>query len=209
MIAHVVLAAGAGTRVGKPKALIDLRGRSILERILTAGRTAGVDHLVAVFGAKKDEIRAHALGASTEFVRGKSDTMLHLCDNDDWPTGQTSSLLVGLRAMPRTVEAFMIHPIDHCLVRDDHLVALMNAWKADPSPDRIFRPFHDGEWGHPVLFAARYLKDFLSLDANTPAYRVYRANLPHVRPVEMPDDDCSFDLDTPDDLIAARARARP
>ena len=47
MIAHVVLAAGAGTRVGKPKALIDLRGRSILERILTAGRSAGVDHLVA------------------------------------------------------------------------------------------------------------------------------------------------------------------
>ena len=209
MIAHIVLAAGAGTRVGKPKALIDLGGRSIFERMLAAATSAGVHHLIAVFGAKKDEIRAHALGASTEFLSEKSGTMLHLCDNDDWPSGQTSSLLVGLRAMPKNIHAFMIHPIDHCLVRDDHLVALMNAWNADPSPDRIFRPCHEDEWGHPVLFAARYLKDFLSLDANTPAHRVYRANLPHVRPVEMPDDDCSFDLDTPDDLIAARARARP
>ena len=86
-VAGVLLAAGAGTRYGGPKALARLGDRLLVERgveLLTAGGCAPV---VVVLGAAAAEVVAAAdLGAARAVV------------NPDWASGLASSLAAGLAA---------------------------------------------------------------------------------------------------------------
>lgn len=87
-VAGLVLAAGGGSRYGRPKALVDLGGRLLVERAADTLRAAGVPEIVVVLGAAAAEIRASA------DLRGA-----RLVDNPDWPTGLASSLRAGLGAL--------------------------------------------------------------------------------------------------------------
>ena len=51
MIAAVVLAAGASTRLGEPKQLIEIGGETLLERAIRVAREAGCTPIVVVLGA--------------------------------------------------------------------------------------------------------------------------------------------------------------
>ncbi|HET9458329.1 MAG TPA: XdhC family protein [Candidatus Limnocylindrales bacterium] len=54
--AAIVLAAGAASRFGSPKALARLDGRPILEHVLDAVRSAGIEDIVVVLGHAAQEI---------------------------------------------------------------------------------------------------------------------------------------------------------
>ena len=65
-VAAVIVAAGSGTRLGanKPKALVELGGRSLLDRALAGVRAAGVDHVVVTVSADmRDDAAVVALGS--------------------------------------------------------------------------------------------------------------------------------------------------
>ena len=52
----LLLAAGAGTRMGRPKALVlDDEGRPWLHRAIDALRDGGCDHVIVVLGARAEE----------------------------------------------------------------------------------------------------------------------------------------------------------
>ena len=57
-VAALVLAAGASSRFGSPKALAQFEGRPLLEHVLDAVREAGIDEIVVVLGHAADEIEA-------------------------------------------------------------------------------------------------------------------------------------------------------
>ena len=59
-VAGVVLAAGAGTRLGQPKALVRVRGELLLDRAVQTLRAAGCDPVVVVLGAGAPEALASA-----------------------------------------------------------------------------------------------------------------------------------------------------
>jgi choline kinase len=68
----IILAAGVGSRLrpltdDRPKCLLDVGGRTILDHQLTSLRRWGVDDIVMVLGYRGDHIRTH-LGAAARYV---------------------------------------------------------------------------------------------------------------------------------------------
>src|SRR3954467_8015066 len=83
--AGLLLAAGAGSRMGGPKALVELGGRLLVERGTDVLRQAGCDPVVVVLGAAADEGRHRAELSDARIV-----------DNPNWAEGQAGSLRIGL-----------------------------------------------------------------------------------------------------------------
>jgi molybdenum cofactor cytidylyltransferase len=196
LIVDVILAAGRGTRVGSTKSLLDLGGQTLLTRVLDEVLASTLSGAIVVLGSQANEVMP--------LTRRERVTAVV---NEGFDAGQLSSLQAGLRALPVTARAFLIHPVDHCLVNRRHVDALAGAWEqsADPST-AITRPVFGGEWGHPVLYAAGYASEFLALATGESGRVVYRRHLARVIPVLTADPDCLFDLDTPADLAEARRR---
>jgi molybdenum cofactor cytidylyltransferase len=195
MIVDLILAAGRGTRVGGTKGLLDLGGTPLLTRVLDEVAASAVARAIVVLGAEAERVLP---------LTRRPD--VHALYNPDFRSEQLLSLRVALKALPAAARAFLIHPVDHCLVRREHLDALVAAFGAADPATAIVRPRHGGQWGHPVLYAAPYAAEILALGPTESARTVYRAHLDRVIGVDVPDDGCLFDLDTPEDLAEARRR---
>ncbi|MFW6057757.1 MAG: nucleotidyltransferase family protein, partial [Persicimonas sp.] len=62
----IILAAGESSRMGRPKALLEWRGQTLLARLLDITRQAGLAPLV-VLGAHAERLRAHVGDAEVVF----------------------------------------------------------------------------------------------------------------------------------------------
>jgi CTP:molybdopterin cytidylyltransferase MocA len=144
-IAAVVLAAGAGSRLGGvAKALLGGE-RSFLARVVAAARAAGTEDVVVVVGAPFGDAvagEAHRLGARVAW-------------NPAPARGMASSIAVGFGALglgaAAVGDAAWLWPVDHPHVRAATLHALVDALAAH----ELARPVHDGRRGHPPLVARR------------------------------------------------------
>ncbi|MGI0149194.1 MAG: nucleotidyltransferase family protein, partial [Thermoplasmata archaeon] len=57
MISAIVLAAGTSSRMGEPKPLLPVAGRSLLEHVLSTVRGSQVEDIVVVLGHAADRVR--------------------------------------------------------------------------------------------------------------------------------------------------------
>lgn len=95
--AGVVLAAGASTRMGSPKQLLDVDGRPLLERIVAAASASRLDEIVVVLGAEAERIReAVELGRARVIV------------NESYADGMSTSLRTGFGALGDDVDRAVV-----------------------------------------------------------------------------------------------------
>jgi CTP:molybdopterin cytidylyltransferase MocA len=143
--------------MGRPKALLELGGRSWADLALTSLAVGGCDAVLLVIGAHAAEIRA-AIGISLDD---------HAVPNPDWAAGRTGSVQAGIRAAPGA-DAYVVLPVDHPLVVPEDVAAVVDAWReADPRPS-VVRIEHGGRGGHPVLFDAAVAAEVLALEPDAP-----------------------------------------
>ncbi|MGH3466558.1 MAG: nucleotidyltransferase family protein, partial [Thermocrispum sp.] len=95
--AGLLLAAGAGSRFGRPKALVPFAGVPLAQRGAGMLAAAGCDPVLVVLGAAAEEVRAAAVLSPARVVR-----------NPDWASGLASSLRAGLAALPPGVAAVVV-----------------------------------------------------------------------------------------------------
>jgi molybdenum cofactor cytidylyltransferase len=196
----IILAAGASTRMGRPKALLDFDGKTALELALDA--VAGVGRPVVVLGPNHEEIEA-AVDLRGRSVRGAL--------NLDVPSGQTASLLRGLSVLPANAEAFLFMPVDFPLVSAADVERLVEAYRADrDARAAIFIPSHGMKRGHPVLCRRELAAELQALPAGAPAREVIHRDPGRIAYVEYPEAYVLMDMDTPEDYVrclgAYRAR---
>jgi molybdenum cofactor cytidylyltransferase len=183
MTPAIVLAAGASTRMGRPKALLDAGNRTFIRRILDTLREAGLPEAVVVVRAGQDEIDA-AVEAS-----GFGRTVL----NPRAEEGQLSSLIAGLDAIDRPgVEAALVTLVDVPLIGPDAVRLLLARAAVSAAP--VIRAVHQGRHGHPVIFTRSL---FEALRRADPAIAVVRAVA--IEDVETGDPGVVEDVDTPEE----------
>lgn len=185
-VAAVVLAAGASSRMGRPKPLLPIEGTSYLEHVLAKIRGAGSDPVVVVLGCKADKVRAR-----TEF----NDALV--VENDLWRQGMLSSIqaaVLMLRQRPR-VEAMMILPVDQPRVSMSTMRKVVQAWAATRAPVTV--PTYQGHRGHPVVFDRSTWRDLLAAPADEGARSVVRQCGEAVDRVAVDDPWILTDADTP------------
>lgn len=136
-VAGIVLAAGAGTRAGGPKALrLDAERMPWLYRAVVALREGGCDSVLVVLGA--EAARAAALvpaGASVVVA-------------EDWADGLSASLRAGLAAAPAEATVAVVTLVD--LPRLP-AAAVERLLAAPLEPATLRRATYDGRPGHPVV----------------------------------------------------------
>lgn len=140
----VLLAAGASTRMGTPKAMVKWKGKSFLANG-TLALWAACDTVVVVLGAKAREVRAAAeeefgalvtsgaLSHAVHAARGKGARGLeaHFAVNAGWKRGMFSSAQAGLaEALRMRPSMVLVLPVDHPEVRPE-TVARLGAMMAE------------------------------------------------------------------------------
>lgn len=133
----VVLSAGRSERMGEPKALLDLDGRTFLEAAVSALLGGGCETVVVVAG-----------GAAVAEAAGRLPVVVVRAGSPG--AEQVDSLRAGLAALPADTRAAVVLPVDHPLVRPDTVRRLIEAGR--DHPDAVIRPTLDQRPGHPTLF---------------------------------------------------------
>lgn len=184
-VAGVLLAAGGGTRLGGPKALVRLGGRTLAERGAAMLRDGGADPVVVVTGAVP-----------------VAD--LATVDNPDWESGMGSSLAAGLQALG-TRTAAVIALADQPFVGAEAVRRLIAAHRAGAA---VAVAAYNGKPRNPVLIAREHWPAVIeAARGDTGARAFLRANPGLVTLVECGDTGSPDDIDTPEDLARALTRA--
>jgi molybdenum cofactor cytidylyltransferase len=187
-LAAVILAAGASTRLGQPKALLNFRGQTLLLRTLRLAQVVASE-LVVVVGAEAGSI-ASAIG----------DEPCRVVCNHDWESGMASSLRVGLAALANPA-GVLVMLIDQPLIEPGHLQQLQAVWTTCPEL-MVATGYTDGV-GVPAIFPRSRLEALARGAGDSGARAMLRREASAVRQVECPE--AALDIDTPADLERLRS----
>ncbi|CAM5238948.1 Nicotine blue oxidoreductase OS=Streptomyces griseomycini OX=66895 GN=FHS37_002921 PE=4 SV=1 [Streptomyces griseomycini] len=185
----MLLAAGGGRRLGgRPKALLEHRGRPLVKHALRALRNGGCGPLHVVLGAAADEVRARA------DLTGSVVTV-----NPGWEEGMGSSLRLGLAALAGTgADAALVLLVDQPGIGAEAVARVRLAYRSRTS---LVAASYDGERGHPVLFGADRWADIAAGAVGDQGARAYlREHRDAITLVECSDVAQAYDIDTAQDL---------
>lgn len=184
--ACIVLAAGAGTRFGEPKAGAELRpGVRFLDAAVRTAARAGADPIVAVV----------PVGMS---VPAPAKAVV----NPNPRSEQIGSLRLGLARLANApVAGTIVWPVDHPFVEMETVVALVDAFGRTGAP--VVVPLHEGRRGHPVFFARDTWLELMTVPSGG-ARAVVHARGPAVHDVDVPDRGILRNIDTRADLRAGQ-----
>ncbi|MGY2900828.1 CTP:molybdopterin cytidylyltransferase MocA [Curtobacterium sp. PvP017] len=156
-VVGVLLAAGAGTRMGRPKALVaEPDGTPWLHLGVDALLLGGCDRVVVVLGAAAD--RARALVPAVDGVT--------VVVADDWAAGPGASLAVGLAAVTG--------PATACVSLVDlpglPATAVRRVIGDGDHPTALRRAVHRGVPGHPVVVGSEHRAALVAALSRDPAH---------------------------------------
>ena len=180
-VAGLILAAGESKRMGSPKALLELRGETFLDRLidLFAEFCAPV---VVVLGCESERIRSGV----------KRPERVVFAENGDYRLGQLSSMQCGLRTIPATAEGVLFTLVDHPNVQPSTIGALI-----EPPLAPLAIPRFQGRRGHPIFFSKGLIAEFLALPADSQAKSVVNRHAGRARFVDVDDAGILDDVDDP------------
>lgn len=158
-VAGVILAAGASTRMGRPKQLLPYLGRPLLEHALDAARGSALSPVILV------------LGANIEAIREAIDsTGVEIAVNDDYRRGQSTSVVAGVAALPEIVDGVLLLLGDQPGVTGSDIDSVLAAFDGDPRS--IVMPSWQGTPANPVLFGRAYFADLQALSGDEGARQI-------------------------------------
>jgi molybdenum cofactor cytidylyltransferase len=186
VIPAIVLAAGASSRMGRPKAMLDSGGRTFVRRVLDTLREAGLTDVAVVIRPEADDVAREIAAAGF----GRAIT------NTDPTRGQLSSLVAGLDAVdePRVIAA-LVTLVDVPLVSVSTVSALLARVPRSAAP--IVRATCGNRHGHPVVFKRELFDPLRRADPAAGAKAVLRAHA--IEDVDTGDPGVVEDVDTPED----------
>jgi CTP:molybdopterin cytidylyltransferase MocA len=180
-IAGVLLAAGDGSRLGQPKALVELGGQTLASRGVALLRAGGADPVIVVAGAAPVELPG---------VRS--------VQNPRWPEGMGSSFAAGLAALPAHCDAAVVALADQPLVGPESVRRLIGALLSGAT---VAVAAYSGQPRNPVLLAREHWPQAIALAAGDVGARPFlRAHPELVTLVECGDTGRPDDIDTQADL---------
>lgn len=195
LLTPLILAAGASSRMGRPKALLDIGGRAALDCVLDTAAAAGLGKAVVVLGSDAEAV-----------ARGMDAGRATVVRNEDWAKGMTSSVQAALRVLPPEAEGFLVWPVDLPFVRVETVAELgMRFWILRQNRRQPIVLPKAGRRGHPVLFDRAYAKELLGLKFEEAPRAVVERHAEQVEEIPAGEETVR-DLDTPEDYARATGR---
>ena len=191
--AALVLAAGASSRLGRPKQLVEWGGRPLLERVVAATLAWPVTRVVVVLGSDAEDVLERVdLGGADAAI------------NEGWEEGIASSLRVGLDVLSReaSVDWAFVALGDQPRIPVDVPGGLLDAAEYCGYPAVV--PHYRYQRGNPVLVNRSLWQRMMALSGDIGAAPMLTAHPDLVEEVHF-DHVPPRDVDTAADLADLRA----
>jgi CTP:molybdopterin cytidylyltransferase MocA len=214
-VAGILLAAGDGSRIGRPKALVVIGGQSLARRGIGLLQAGGARPVIVVSGAASldAELRELAWAADGTDAGTETGTETGVSDrerpavisvhNPRWQAGMGSSLVAGLAAVPDECTAAVLALADQPLVGPAAVRRLIAAYEAGAS---VAVACYDGRPRNPVLIGREHWAQVAALaEGDVGARPFLRARPELVTQIECADTGRPDDIDTVEDLARVAA----
>lgn len=188
--AAIILAAGASTRMGQSKQMLNVKGEKLLIRTIQTVLQSGIHSLTVVLGAGQNAHRKIIEGLPVDIV----------C-NENWERGMGSSLKAGLsRVLEKnpSLEVVVVAVCDQPLLKPENIDVLLSKYKETRKP--IIASMYSQMPGVPALFDKSYFEKLATLPDDQGAKRIILQNRGDATDVDFPGGD--VDLDTMEDYDA-------
>ena len=186
-IAIIILAAGASTRMGKPKQLLPYQGCSLLRHTIETAMASVCKPVVVVLGANAQQIYSEVKQPSVTVV-----------ENPDWNLGMGSSIRRGILSLGtcyETIDAAVITVCDQPFISTEVINHIVAAYHATGKP--IVACKYADTLGVPVLFKHRFFSELATLDETVGAKKLINKYYNEVCSIPFPLG--VIDIDTPRD----------
>ena len=183
-VAAVVLAAGAASRMGSNKLLLDLGGEPLVVHVVRAALEGGCFHALLVYSDPE----------VARVVAGRAEAVL----NPEAESGQASSLRVGLNHLPPRSSGALLMLGDQPLVGARSVALLLDAWRREGSPPAVAATYGERDrWLPPVVVSSELFGDLVGLQGDAGARQLFAEQPTLLGTITVggrPDD-----VDTPED----------
>lgn len=194
--AAILLAAGGSTRLGRPKQMVQIGGKSLLRRAAESALDSGVSPVIVVLGNDAEKLISELGGLSVRAVV-----------NPAWRQGMGGSLCCGVETLQQEAPlaaAVLLMVCDQPFITAAHLQGL---WARHAASGKVIAVSHDGHPGVPAIFPSKYLPRLIQITGDQGARSLLRGlSTSEMELVEMPE--AAFDLDTPENLAQFTQKAQ-
>lgn len=187
-MAGIVLAAGASTRLGRPKQLLDLGGKPVIAHVVERALAAGLCPVMVVTGGAAEAV-ANVLAAYP----------VQVVPNPHYRDGQSTSLIAGLHALPdeQEIDGVVVLLGDQPGVDPADIAALVTRRRVPSGPiPPIVMTSYGGTRSHPVLFGQEVFHELAEITGDQGGREVIRAHAADVALVVSTQEEPPLDLDT-------------
>jgi molybdenum cofactor cytidylyltransferase len=186
VLAAVILAAGASSRMGQPKQLLRFRGTTLLRRAIDTALAVPADQVIVVLGHAADQLLPEVRAAGATVVL-----------NDQWMDGVSTSLRGGLSAVSSEARGVFIYPADMPLVTPEALRELARRQQVSGRPAAMTEA--GGVRGVPVFITRSLCPALMIQEGDIGGAQYLRAHPESVEAVRFDDADLMRDVDRPED----------
>lgn len=187
-ISAVILAAGASSRMGKPKLELEIDGINLVERVIKNAAASVVDEIILV-------TKPEYLPFDISKYSG-----VKVVENEKWKSGQSSSMKAGLNRINPESDSVMFLMADQPMVNARLINRLVIS--SLETEKLITAPLYDDRRGSPVLFNKILFPELLKVEGDKGG-RDLLDRYP-VNYVEIKSSSAFLDVDTPEDFRKLR-----
>lgn len=180
-LAALILAAGAGSRFGSTKQLVDINGKPMLQHCIDSTATVLPESTYTV------------LGNQSETIAGKICNT-QIIYNPDWRKGIGHSIATGVSALKEGYQGILILLADQPNIKHYHLTQLIQLFNGH----NTVCSFYAGERGVPAIFPQSQYNDLMALRGDYGAKRLLQTMNNGLQTLSLAE--AILDIDTPDDL---------
>lgn len=184
--AAIILAAGSSSRLGMPKQMLTIHGKTLLQHSIDCAKEAGMKPIIVVLGARKEEIK---IDAPKEVL---------IVENEEWESGMASSIRTGIETLRGSFpdsESAILMVCDQPFISSSLLGKLLQKLKETGSS--IIASGYGNTMGTPALFRKSHFEELSALKGDSGAkilFEKHKTNLSSV-----PFEKGSIDIDTDED----------
>jgi len=196
-IGAIILAAGASTRMGKAKQLLLLNEQPLLDHVIQRVLAVPFYEVIAVIGYEAERIQREI---------SIKDERFHWASNNDYSSGQSSSLKTGIEHFSKEHDGVMIFLGDLPFILNETVQSVFHEGKkmlTEYEEGFIVQPSYQGIIGHPVFFGHFDRRLFMNIQGDTGA-KTIREQFSCQKKLIVEDKGILFDIDTPDKYEEAK-----
>ena len=192
----IILSAGYSSRMGDFKPLMNLNGKTPIERCVSLFQNCGIKDIIVVTGHLNDKVEEKL----TEDIKvhEKLKNNVRIAKNNRYSEGMFSSIQTGLKVLSPNTDAFFILPVDIPSVKESTVKKMIERY--EKIDDGILFPTFNKETGHPTIISCSLLEEILSKNPEGGLREILNGHKDKCHYEELADRGILLDMDTKEDF---------